>query len=205
MDYRNFIQDFPIRCGEILKKYRNHDCKNGREVTHMFAIAAAAIAIPFSRLSEKEHPSPDKKKYEQAVGKFTNLCDQCFLASCLWKDKDEARSWKSGQVPKKDVNEDPQYWMSNSVSLKEDIKVVEVLKIIRNALAHGSIFTLPANEPIENIIFLSKNCVKGIFYGDYDLLTVTPEDFYKFLVNWVSFLGDELKIPPEVDQMVVGK
>ena len=210
MDYKNFIQDFPIRCGEILEKYREQDRKNGREVTHMFAIAAAAIPIPFARLSENEHPSPDKKKYEQAVGKFTNLCDQYFLGSCLWEDKDEARSWKSGQVSKEDVKEGPEYWrIRDCSSLTGDIKVKEILKIIRNALAHGSIFTRPNKETdqIEKIILLSKilverkinGNVKRIFNGNYDTLTVSPEDFFEFLVNWVSFLRDELKIPPEPD------
>ena len=199
MDYKNFIQDFPIRCGKILEEYRCQELLKGREVTHMFAIAAAMITIPFARLCERTHPSTNKKKYEQAVGKFANLCDQYFLGSCLWEDKGEARSWKFGQVSKEDVKEGPEYWIRDSSSLTEDIKVKKILKIIRNALAHGSVFTLPAKEQIEKIIFLSKIRVRGKFTKNYNMLTVSPEDFYGFLVNWVSFLRDELKIPPEVD------
>jgi len=201
-NYKNFIKDFPIRCGEILKEYRSHAQKNGREVTHMFAIASAAITIPFERLKKSSdgtgHPSGDKKKYKEAAGKFANLCDQYFLSSCLWKDA--SKSWKTGQVKREDVTNGPESWRNNSTSLTEDIKVKKVLTYIRNALAHGSIFTLPdSDDQIENIIFLSKIKNGKNFYGNCKMLMVSAEDFYKFIVKWVSFLKHELKIPSEID------
>lgn len=201
-DYKNFIQDFPIRCGEILEEYRDHARKNGREVTHMFAIAAAAITIPFERLRKTsdgiEHPSQDKKKYQKADGKFANLCDQYFLESSLWKDA--VKSWKIGQVKREELTQGPELWITNSASLTKGIKVKEVLEHIRNALAHGSIFTLPnAADQIENIIFLSKDKNAGNFSENYKLLMVSAEDFNEFLVKWMHFLQHELKIPFEVD------
>lgn len=196
-NYRNFIQDFPIRCEEILIDYRDLACKNGREVTHMFAIASAAITIPFARLREGEHPSWDKKNCQQAASKFANLCDQHFLGSRLWNDA--VASWKTNQVKEEDVLQGPGDWITNSTSLTQEIKVEEVLKCIRNALAHGNIFTLPDdNDEIERIIFLSKIMNGRNFSGNYRLLMVRPEDFDKFLLKWVQFLRD-LNMPPEVD------
>lgn len=197
-NYKNFIRDFPNRCGEILNEYREDAHKNGREVTHMFAIASAAITIPFARLYEKENPSQDKKKCQQAVSKFANLCGQNFLASSLCGKA--AKSWKSGQVKKEVVELGPENWKENALSLKnKDIKVIEVLKIIRNALAHGSIFTLPNyDDQIENIIFLSESRDDGNFAGNYNLLMVSAEGFNEFLVKWIYFL-QKLEIPPEIN------
>ena len=201
-NYKNFIQDFPERCAEILKEYRNHARKNGREVTHMFAIASCAITIPFERLRKPsdgaEHPSGDKKKYEKAAGQFDNLCGKYFLGSCLWKDA--SKSWKTGQVKREDTAHETESWITDSKSLTKDMKVKEVLEHIRNALAHGSIFTLPDNiDQIKNIIFLSKIMNGRSFSGNYKMLMVSAEDFYEFIVKWVSFLKHELKIPSEID------
>jgi hypothetical protein len=196
-NYRNFIQDFPTRCEEILTDYKDRACKNGREVTHMFAIASAAITIPFARLIEGKHPSRDKKNCQQAASKFANLCDKYFLSSSLWGTS--TKSWKSGLVKKDDIERDKEYWITNALSLRDDIKVLEVLNIIRNALAHGSIFTLPKNDDqIENIILLSKEKIGKKFTGDFNLLMVSAEDFNKLLVKWIDFLNN-LKIPSEVN------
>ena len=201
-NYKNFIKDFPTRCGEILEEYRSPASKNGREVTLMFAIASVAITIPFERLRKPsdgiKHPSGDKKKYKEAAGKFANLCDRKFLESCLWKNA--SGSWKEGQVKKEDVKHEPESWITDSMKLAEVMKVKEVLEHIRNALAHGSIFTLPdAYDQIENIIFLSRIMNGKNFSGNYKMLIVSAEDFYKFIVKWMSFLKNELKIPSEID------
>lgn len=203
-NYKNFIQDFPVRCGEILEEYKEQAKKSDREVTHMFAIAAVALTIPFERLRKPperiKNPSGDKQKYKEADGKFGNLCKQPFLQSNLWKD--EVKSWKVGEVLAEDVKQEPENWAQCSQSLPVNAKVVEVLEHIRNALAHGNIFTLPNLSPpsdeIENIIFLSRIMNGREFTGKYNLLTVSPGDFNEFLVKWIYFLKNELKLPSEV-------
>ena len=175
---------------------------NGLEVTHMFAIASAAISIPFERLRKPtdgvEHPSLDRKRYQKAVGKFANLCAKEFLGSTLWKK--DGKSWKFGHVGEEDIKSGPANWESNSGHLRNDIKVEEILEHIRNGLAHGSIFTTPdSSDQIENILFLSKDKDAGCFSGDYKLLIVSTRDFYRFLVKWIDFLKHELKMLSAVD------
>ena len=199
MQYKNFIEDFPKRCGKILDTYRDQDRKNGQEVTHMLAIASVAVTIPFERLRKPpdgiKHPAHDRERYDRANGEFANLCDQSFLTSCLWVDT--KNSWKTGLVKKEAIRLDPGSWISDSDHLTETVKVKEVLERIRNALAHGSIFTLPnEKDEIKNIIFLSKDKAGGNFYGNFKMIVVLTEDFYKFLVKWISFLSD-LNIPLE--------
>jgi hypothetical protein len=128
-NYQNFIQDFPVRCGEILEDYQKQARKNEREVTHMLAIAAASFLIPFERLRRQrqgtKHPAGDKVKYAQAAGKFGNLSDRNMLGSRLWQG--EAGSWQIGEVPAQHVKQEPETWARCSESLPADVKVVVVL------------------------------------------------------------------------------
>lgn len=108
------------------------------------------------------------------------------------------KSARSHKIKRK-IN--PDSWEINYEKLPNIIKVLCVLKHIRNALAHGSIFTLPnENDKIKEIIFLSEIRIGNEFRGNYNVLKVCPEDFKEFLQNWMKFLIEDLKIPAEVGQ-----
>lgn len=64
---------------------------------------------------------------------------------------------------------------------------------IRNALAHGNIFTR-GNPEIEQIILLSERAVGT---NKFNFLAVAPADFRLFLKNWLEFLRD-LDLPEDV-------
>ena len=198
-NYKNFIRDFPVRCGEILAEYQEEAEINGREVTFMLSIAAAALPIPFERLQKSpdgiEHPSGDKENYPRAKSTFDNLCGQKFLGSKLW-DKDP-ECWQSGEVEGEIVkNDPPETWAEDVNPASSCLRVKSVLKHLRNALAHGNIFTLPDSmDEIRKIIFLNRIMCGRKFTGKYSILTVSPADFNDFLINWVNFLKD-LKLDP---------
>ena len=63
---------------------------------------------------------------------------------------------------------------------------------IRNALAHGNIFTR-GNPEIEQIILLSE----AGWHEQVRFLVVAPADFRRFLKNWLGFLR-ELELPEDV-------
>lgn len=201
--FKNFIQDFPIRCGEILAGYKDQAKESGRDVTHMLSIASAALTIPFERLRKTPngimHPSRDKLKYKQADGKFANLCDRNFLQSTIWSA--EPKSWKIGDIKAEDVKQPPDEWVDDCESLPSDIKVIKILIHLRNAIAHGNIYTEPNPvDEIVNIIFLSKIMDENNkFTGIYKMLKVSPKDFNEFLVKWIGFLKKELNLPATVD------
>lgn len=199
-NYTNFIQDFPVRCGKILGKYKDTAEKSGLEVTLLISIAAAALPIPFERLRKPvggiKHPSNDKNKYIRAVGKFGNLCDKNFLGSDLWGN--DPGSWCWGQVAAELVSKEPESWTSASIALPNNLKNIDVLDHLRNALAHGNIFTLPdSSDKIQEIIFLNRRMENKIFLKEYYFLRVSPIDFNEFLINWIAFL-QELKLPNEI-------
>lgn len=89
----------------------------------------------------------------------------------------------------------PDSWieLSTPKPLGPDRKVKKVLLHIRNALAHGNIFTRGTPE-IEQIILLSERAVGT---NKFNFVAVAPADFRRFLKNWLEFLG-ELDLPQDV-------
>ncbi len=224
--YANFIRDFPNRCLDILKNYEKDAYIRDREVTLMLAIATAGFVVPFERLrpsSENlDHPSGDREKFKDAADKFKEILNFPFIRSKLWNG--DVRSWKFDKELD-DVQREPDFWpeLNSPKSLSTEKRVSSVLKHLRNALAHGNIYT--KGNPIQLIIFLSRcceyvdnqckhsmlcsNCGSKISceYVDkkceptnkYDMLGVSPQDFSKFLMNWLNFLAS-LPIPTTISQ-----
>ena len=205
--YKNFIKDFPERCCEILDQYETDALSRGREVTLTLAMAASGFVVPYERLrprpQEGEPPYPDRGIYEQAASQLDSLLTEKFLGSCLWKE--EANPWSFGKL--KSVAEGPDAWpeLQERKPLGPNKKVSSTLTHLRNALAHGNIFTFPKDDPdkddpnkdnpdIELIIFLSKPSMES---PEFNFLCVSPQDFQKFLRNWFVFIS-ALNLPEEV-------
>lgn len=191
--YKNFVEDFPHRCRDILKLAGKPAVLRGREVTLALIVASAGLVIPYERLKpdggEIDHPSGDNKKFSAAANNLRTLLAEYFLSSAVWGMP--ASTWHSGKL--KSVTGDPDSWegLRNRQPVKEDKTVGSVLRVIRNALAHGNIFTF--NNPIEAIIFINANTNDKKEVRDYTFVFVAPADFLLFLEKWFDFL-DELHI-----------
>lgn len=194
--YSNFIQDFPSRCLDILKKYEKHAITHNREVTLMLAIATAGFVIPLERLrppdsnsKDPDHPSRDRKRFEVAANKLKEILDDFFVGSVLWNKKDVG-SWIFAEK-REDVQREPDSWpeLKRPKSLSIEKKITSILKHLRNGLTHGNIYT--TGNPIRLIIFLVRPYQSA---DKYNMLAASPEDFREFLTNWFKFLGD-LPIP----------
>jgi hypothetical protein len=57
--------------------------------------------------------------------------------------------------------------------------------VIRNALAHGNIWTI--RDPIEAIIFV-RRVLNDKVVCHFDFLSVSPHEFQHFLEGWFDFL-----------------
>lgn len=207
-NYTNFIQDFPSRSLAILKDNFDRTKASGREVTLMLSIASTAFIVPFERLKAdpEKHPANDVEKYKKAKEKFSDMINEKFLSSELCGGR---KSWEfiaeinSGDVQKKETDE----WArkENRKPLSEKKEINSVLSHLRNALAHGSIFTYPSgssgDKQIKTILFVSRcyeKTDKCEYCGNkerkpankYDVLLVSPDDFLIFLEKWVDFLKD---------------
>lgn len=184
-EYNNFIKDYPDRCHELLR-LGFLARMIGRDVTLMLAIASTGINIPYERLKEPrngrpDHPSNDRAKYTKAKDSFDKLLKEKFCGSVLWEIN--PGSWNFGALAS--IAGDPDVWPELRINnpLPPNMTVEKVLNHLRNAMAHGCIFT-QTGSPIKEIIFLSSKT-----YGstDYNYILVSPADFKKFLYNWFEF------------------
>jgi hypothetical protein len=198
--YKNFVSDFPARCGALLGDFERPARLRKREVTLMLCVAMPSIVVPLERLAGPRwgpeganpgHPSRDWERFEQAKSSLETLFESAFRGSPIWPDA-ASRSWRFGELS--DVSNGPDSWteLHTPKPLGSDRKAKTVLLHIRNALAHGNIFTR-GNPEIEQIILLSRP--RGA--DRFRFLAVAPADFRAFLKYWLEFLG-ELELPEDV-------
>jgi hypothetical protein len=140
---------------------------------------------------DQQHPSGDREKFAKAAKGFDILLSERFLDSQLW-DR-EPSSWCYG--PLKTTKGDPDSWpeLRNPTPINPSEKVEAILGHIRNALAHGNIFTRGGSQ-IECLVLLSK---PHLHRPDFNYLLVSPEDFKEFLMKWLQFLST-LPIPTDI-------
>jgi hypothetical protein len=189
--YTHFVKDFSDRCANLLTTYFDSAQFKDREVTLMLSIAAAGFTIPFERLrppAEHEtyiHPSGDRlnAEYQPAVRKFDHLFveDNFFRGSEIWSK--EVGSWCLGKVDDPNAT-DPDAWEPLAKPISEKKTTGAVLKILRNAVAHGNILTRGTTN-IDRIVFLSS--IEG--RNKFSFITISPSDFYQFLLNWFNYLS----------------
>lgn len=193
-EYKNFIKDFPSRCAELLLTYEKRARFHGREVTLMLSIASAGLTVPYERIRSC-HPSGDSSRYVEAKKMVDSLLKERFLKSILAKENEG--SWCRGALSTH--LGDPDSWpeMNSPIPLSEKEKNKDVLHHLRNALAHGNIYTL--GSEISTIIFLSETDFKS---GIFRYITVSPDDFCKLLRNWFKFIG-ELNLPQEASTGII--
>ncbi len=221
--YRNFIQDFPSRCKRILDDFFTDATQNDLEVTLLLNVAASAVIVPFERLllvREKPitiheehtcpncnkkiskpkqiphfHPSQDDDRYKSARAALMEILDTPFSESGLCSSN-SAMFWKfAGNVDP--TLGSPDQWKP-SEALNPQKTTRKILKIIRNALAHGNI-ELHGRDQIDELLFLSRSSDPKS--DAYDCISVPPGDFKHFIIQWIDVLKTNklpLGIVPEM-------
>lgn len=187
--YRNFVQDFPLRCLDILASYERHARLSDREVTLSLAIASAALVVPFERLrpSAADHIAPDRSKpLVKQLGRILGLPFSDWAGQGWYE-----HSISASRVRGRTVED----WLPDGSlqPIGPDRKVDSVLTVIRNALSHGNIFTsASANRQISQLVFLSKPRDSD----EFSIVAASPREFVRFLHKWVECLS-QLRLPEE--------
>ncbi len=183
--YKDFVKDFPNRCHQIFDLAQKG---SNLEVTVSLVIACAGFVIPFERLrppGQIPHPSNDRENHPEASKNLLKLLNSKFIISDLNPNKD---NWHAGNLAS--ISGDPDSWseIDRPKQVTKDKTVGNILKCIRNALAHGNLYT--KGDPIESIIFISSNMdSQNKTVKNYSYVCVSPSEFSKFLRNWFNFLA----------------
>lgn len=188
--YINFITDFPTRCNDLLKMFQQKARFENREVTLLLAVASAGLIIPRARLIEEGHPSADRDHFISAATAFIKEMEGCFKKSAFYDQKRHGWTFFKGEITK-DSYPDKIAFMCKPISNEKTTK--NIIKIMRNALAHGNIF-LRGDSRIERLLFLSK--VQGTA-PIFECIEVTVKSFEFFLRQWLDFLS-KLNMPCEI-------
>jgi hypothetical protein len=148
----------------------------------------ASFVIPFERLvrpynPDQPHPARDRERYATVRDSFEQLLEKRFLGSELWPSLD-AGSWCFGTLS--DVTHPSDLWpeLQQPDAITRYKTISPILRTLRCGLAHGNLF-LRGRPDIDAIVFL-RQPNRGVYGFEY--LMVSPDDFHRFLENWIGFL-----------------
>lgn len=186
--YSDFLaQDFGSRCNKLMERFFPCSQKAECEVTFLLAIAAAGLVIPHERISQKGHqPLLDRKRFASCKKE---------LEGCLGKRLADVVDcpWKGGLLAKADWPPDDWGELQNPAHLEKQTTLFDVVTRLRNALAHGNIFTRPrAPGAIEDIVFVCgypANEKKRATKHPLRFVLASPEALKEFLEYWFQMLA----------------
>lgn len=144
--YSNLIDCLSDRCNQIMTKHYNKLKEDNLEVTFLLMLATTGFTIPNERLDKLENKGDPRtiKKFKEDV--FNKLQKENIIFA---------------KVIKKDSYHLFEDYEKESESSKIE-QISEFLSIIRNALAHGSIFFIDDKEGnIKEVAFVSENRKKS--------------------------------------------
>ena len=192
--YTNFTSDFPSRCLELLDIAHGVASVNGRETTLLLMAASASLLVPFERLKpdtqHHAHPFRDNARFADAAEKLQDLLTEKFVGSVLCPST--AASWQLAKDVLS-VDGDVDSWLPKATlkPLSKDRIVSTILTLVRNALAHGNIYT--TGDPIKVLIFVKEVTIQQVDKSrkrvGFEVISVNHEDFCSFIRAWVTFLN----------------
>lgn len=198
-NYVNFIVDYPSRCRDLLSSFEPDAVDLDREVTLVLSVASTGLTIPFERLKDDdgpyERPTDDRARYQDAAEQFDALLASPFLDSAVWGEA--PGSWHTGRLGSAKGTPDDWPELRTFQQITPDVEVSAIVYTLRNALAHGNIYSRPDNENrIRELVFLSGGRKgKKMQVMPYQYVQVTPGDLQTFLLLWFDFL-QQIKLPP---------
>ena len=192
-NYKNFVFDYPARCHELLKRMNDDNMAQDREVTLLIALASAGLILPLERLAPddssertKFHPSGDPERYPKWRDDLSDMLAKPFCNSPLSNGPDNF--WRTGKVSAADLKDRPDSWPGflTAKPISKDKLARSVIKILRNSLAHGNIWTTNSRI-IENIVFAREiSCGKH-----YEYIVGSPVSLRSLLIGWFHFLKEK--------------
>ena len=178
--HHDYIIDLPERCIGILEYLWPAAKEQSREVTLLLMAATSAFVIPFERIKRKDLYPDSNEVFPSFDEELRKKWNESPLSRCT-------EEWPLGDVS--DWGGGPNSWPPPTTRAgNEDVE--EVLRIIRNALAHGNLHTdgnHTDGNHIHSLRLHSEKREERKIIG-YRYLDISVSDFRQFLFNWLTLL-----------------
>lgn len=207
-----FVTEYPQRCLELIELLEK--AARQRELVGSFSLlaAAAVFVIPYERMKSKKHPLHKAARDTDLFTALKSLERQQFIRAEFW-DENPPKDWRFSRVMAHP--NDSTQWRDDeghhpmSPAAKNslpDRKAVDVLRVVRNALAHGNIVYLnekgfeQRDTRLQFLGFLSRyeeDEEQRKKAETYRLVTATEDEFLRFVklwAKWVSRFRDDNRI-----------
>jgi hypothetical protein len=170
-----------------------------REVTLMLALASTGIVVPYERIAGRhEHPSGDRELFAVKAQGIVKTLDQPFASTPLGEGP--AGEWLYGRAMS--LRGKPDDWDGFRASKPAGRKLARtVLQTIRNALAHGNLWTL--DNPIRELVFARERRDEAGELLGYEFIRGSPQAFRALLIAWFDLLIGEGLTPEEASAALV--
>lgn len=202
-----FAVEYPLRCLQLLNLLEPQARQAKLVGSFSLLVGAAAFVVPFERLKPR-HPlklAESEGGLSASLARFDSKKSELFLTAAAWGGV-QLGEWRFSRIMT--FPEDTSRWQDEdgshpmAKSAKNSIgrrRVGEVLRVLRNALAHGNVVYLDESgfetrgKPVQFLGFLSRyeeSAEARAVSETYRLVVTTEENFLRFLKVWVTWLSE---------------
>jgi hypothetical protein len=195
-----FVTEFPARCLTLLESFESDATRQDLVGTFAIMLASSMLTIPLERLNAR-HPLHGAEHdlvagLKQIAGqRWVEVGEWAAASPVRWRfarimgDPNDVAGWKDERDVRSMTEE------ANTIGRR---RAAEVLRAVRNALAHGSIVYLNedgyevAGARVEWLGFLSRyeETPEQREAGEtYRLVAVREGDFLAFVKAWATLIG----------------
>jgi hypothetical protein len=198
-----FAIEYPRRAHELIGMLEAQAREQNLLGSFGLLAASAILTIPFERM-HSSHFLHDGVRDADLMKNLKTLEKTAFLKAPFWKSEPDGGAWRQSRIVN-DVDEahdwldqdgrDPRSAEANTMPTR---KASEVLRVLRNALAHGNIIYLDRNgqeiagNQMIYMAFLSRyeeNPEQRQLAKTYRLVITTEEAFLQFIKSWAAWIG----------------
>lgn len=197
-----FVVEYPQRCMEILDM--SEGLARERELLGSFSLimASSLLLIPYERM-KKAHPLGEAVREPEIYSAIRSVERKRFLQTDFWGEVPPGE-WRYSRILN-DVNQTDRWQDADrrhpmdkdAVNGINDRDTGGIIRVLRNALAHGNVVYLDAEgferrgAQVQYLAFLSRyeETEERREQGEtYRLVATTEEGFIAFVKAWASWL-----------------
>lgn len=200
-NYTEFESDFPFRCLELLKQHFARAEETNLECTLLLALTASSICAVADRIGLAAEIKGHQSSTPTAPGRVVK--DRWHRYQTYFREPvsklfgtASPPSWCEGVYASK--RRDPAEWDWRAVP--DGYQVARLVNLLRNAFAHGNIWTLknPSSDSIAEFVFAQRigKPEEGVELP-LEAIRLTPACLRNVMVDWATAMGGRNKTRPQ--------